>query len=101
MTRRAAPDLRRVARRVVWFKPPEETLRDPVLFLNHAMTWGTIEDLRIVRTHFSDDELREALRNAHPGIFDRRSWSYWHLVLGLGPAPALPARQLDARRLDG
>lgn len=95
MTRRIAPDLHRVARRVVWFKPPEETLRDPVLFLNHAMTWGTIEDLRVVRTHFTDDELREALRNAHPGIFDDRSWSYWHLVLRLGPAPALPARRLD------
>ena len=95
MTRRIAPDLHRVARRVVWFKPPEETLRDPVLFLNHAMTWGTIEDLRIVRTHFTDDELREALRRAHPGILDARSWSYWHLVLGLEPAPPLPVRRLE------
>lgn len=30
------PELLRVAKRMVWFKPPEETLRDPVLFLNHV-----------------------------------------------------------------
>jgi hypothetical protein len=85
----------RVAERVVWFQPPERTLRDPVLFLNHAMTWGTVEDLRVVRVHFTDDDLREALRAAHPGVFDPRSWSYWHLMLDLGPAPPLPRRRLE------
>ena len=94
MTARMADDLRRVAERVVWFQPPEETLRDPVLFLNHTMTWGTVEDLRVVRAHFTDDDLREALGRAHPGVFDVRSWSYWHLMLDLGPAPPLPRRRL-------
>ena len=95
MTPLLTPDLVRVAGRVVWFKEPQETLRDPVLFLNHAMTWGTVEDLRIVRAHFTDDDLRGALRNAHPGIFDARSWSYWHVMLDVGPAPALPVRRLE------
>lgn len=90
----STPDLHRVAERVVWFKEPQETLRDPVLFLNHVMTWGTVEDLRVVRAHFTDDDLRAALGNAYPGIFDARSWSYWHLMLDLGPAPALPVRKL-------
>lgn len=31
-------DLLGVARWMVWFKPPEETLADPVLFLSHVMT---------------------------------------------------------------
>ena len=87
-------ELRRVAKRVVWFKPPEHALRDPVLFLNHVMTWGTVEDILITRSHFDDDDFREALRQAHSGIFDARSWSYWHLMLGMDPAPPLPARQL-------
>lgn len=88
------PELLRVARRVVWFQPPEATLRDPVLFLNHAMTYGTIEELRTIRSHFGDHELRAALRNAHPGIFNGRSWSYWHLMLDLGPPPPLPRRRI-------
>ena len=34
----ARPELLRVAKRMVWCKPPEETLADPVLFLSYAMT---------------------------------------------------------------
>ena len=40
------PALLAVAARVVWFKPPAETLADPIHFLAHVMTWGTVEDLR-------------------------------------------------------
>ena len=85
--------LRRVAKRTVWFQPPAETLSDPVLFLCHVMTYGMPEDLKVVRASFSDDDLREALRHAHPGIFDPRSWSYWHLVLDMQPTPPLPTRR--------
>ena len=87
-------ELLRVAKRVVWFKPPEETLRDPVFFLNHVMTWGMIEDIRVARAHYDDDDFRNALRQAHPGVFDARSWAYWHVVLGMDPAPPLPERRL-------
>ena len=87
-------DLLRVAKRMVWFKPPAETLRDPVLFLNHVMTWGTVHDIRVARSCFDEADFRAALRQAHPGIFDARSWSYWHLMLGMDPAPPLPTRQL-------
>ncbi len=87
-------ELRAVARRVVWFKPPEETLRDTVFFLNHVMTFGDVDDVVTMRRHFDDETLREALRCACPGVFDARSWAYWHAVLCGGPAPALPARRL-------
>ena len=87
-------DLLRVARRVVWFKPPRETLRDGVLFLNHVMTWGTIDDIRVTRSHYSESDFRAALRHAHAGIFDARSWTYGHLVLHMGRVPRLPVRKL-------
>lgn len=87
-------DLRRVARRMVWFKSPVETLADPVLFLSHVMTCGTVDDLRVVRAHFTDDQLRQTLRTGLPGVFDARSWAYWHAVLGVDPVPPLPARRL-------
>lgn len=86
-------ELLQVAKRTVWFQPPEETLRDPVLFLCHVMTYGMPEDVKVVRSYFSDDDLREALRQAHPGIFDPRSWSYWHLMLSEQPTPPLPTRR--------
>ena len=87
-------ELLAVARRVVWFKPPEETLRDTTWFLNHAMTHGGVRDVLAVRQHFDDEALRHALRHAHPGVFDPRSWAYWHTVLGMTPVPALPTRNI-------
>lgn len=88
------PSLLAVARRVVWFEPPEVALAEPVRFLAYAMTYGTHEDMREVRRHVSDEELREALAKAPPGIIDGRSWAYWHLVVDRYPPPPLPRRQL-------
>ncbi len=81
-----------VARRLVWWKPPAEALADSERFLAQVMTFGTIDDLSVVRQRFTDDDLRAVLFHAPPGVFDPRSWAYWHLALGLGEAPALPRR---------
>jgi hypothetical protein len=70
------PELLRVARRVVWFKDPEETLADPVHFLAHLMTYGAIEDLQALQVAVGPDEFREVLDHAPPGVFDPRSWAY-------------------------
>ena len=88
-------ELLRVAKRMVWFKPAEEALADPVLFLSHAMTYGTVDDLRVVRTHFTDEQLRQVLRAGLPGVFDARSWAYWHAVLDVWPVSPLPTRRLQ------
>ena len=90
----ARGELLRVAKRMVWFKTPEEALAEPALFLSYAMTYGTIDDLRVVRAHYTDDQLRRALRSGLPGIFDGRSWAYWHARLGMEPVPDLPVRRL-------
>jgi hypothetical protein len=87
------PELERVARRLVWFEEPAKALADPVRLLAYAMTYGTHEDMRTLRRHLGDDDLREALDRAPAGIFDPRSWSYWHLVLDHWPPP-LPERIL-------
>ena len=89
------PDLQAVARRVVWFKDVETALADPVRFAAYAMTYGTHEDMQTLRAYLSDDDLREALANAPPGIFDGRSWAYWHLKLGQYPPPPMSARTFD------
>lgn len=38
-------DLLRVANRVVWFKQPEDAIKDVTLFLAHVMTYGTLTDI--------------------------------------------------------
>ena len=50
------PGLMEVARRVVWFKAPEEALADPVHFLAHVMTYGTAEDLHALEGIVGRDE---------------------------------------------
>jgi len=95
----ATPSLLAVARRVVWFKQPEEALADPVHFLAHVMTYGTAEDLQALNDSVGADALREVLRHPPPGVFDGRSWAYWHYRLGLTPpgqpVPPLPQRCFD------
>jgi hypothetical protein len=82
----------KVARRVVWFRQPEEALTDPIHFLAYVMTYGTIEDLIALQGLVGKDEFCEVLEKAPPGIFDARSWAYWNLKCGRQPAPELPIR---------
>ena len=87
-----APDLIALARRIVWFEPPEQALADRHRFLAYLMTYGTVEDVIVGRRHFSEDDFRRALQRAPPGIFDARSWTYWHLMAGRTPPPPMPRR---------
>jgi hypothetical protein len=87
-------DLAAVARRMVCYEPPEQVLRDPVLFLAHVMTYGTIPDVIAAEKYFSADDFRQALEAAPPGVFDKRSWAYWNTVFGRVPVPPMPKRKV-------
>lgn len=88
------PRLRELAAKVVWWKRPEEALADQRLFLAQAMTYGNWEDMELVRSTYGTDALRALLQDAPPGVFDPRSWSYWHARFGITPVPPLPRRHL-------
>jgi len=88
------PELHALARRVVWFKSPSEAIAMPVHFIAHVLTYGTHEDVSVLRRFVPDDDLREALARAARGVFDDRSWAYWHLKLGRYPPPPLPSRMV-------
>jgi hypothetical protein len=78
-----------------WFGSSRlNALADPVLFLVHVMTYGTIEEIAIVRRYVDLDDFREALDHAPPGIMDERSWAYWNAVTGRYPAPPMPRRMI-------
>jgi hypothetical protein len=87
-------DLLAVAPRVIWFEPPEQALADPIRFLAYLMTYGTLEEIAVVRRYLDLDDFRQALDHAPPGIIDERSWAYWNVVFGRYPAPPLPRRSI-------
>jgi hypothetical protein len=87
----ATPELLRLAARLVWFKAAEAALRDPAHLVAHVLTYGTQDDVRTLRSHLSDSQLRAALECAPAGVFDPRSWAYWNLMLDR-PATPLPER---------
>lgn len=89
------PELEEVARRCVWFKEPAETLRYPEQFIAYVMTYGQRDDARVLERYLSRDELAQALRLAPPGIFDARSWVFWHLRTGELSPPPLPQRVIS------
>ncbi len=91
-------DLLEVAPNVIWFEPPERALADPIRFLAYLMTYGTIEDVAVVRRYLSLDDFREALEQAPPGIIDARSWAYWNIMTGRYPVPPLPQRRIPDSR---
>lgn len=55
--------------------------------------YATFEDMQVLVRYMPDDDLREALKNAPPGIIDARSLAYWYLILDVEPVPSLPVRR--------
>ena len=88
------PETRAVARRIVWFESPVRALSDPNRFMAYAMASATHEDMNVLRRHVSDEDFRETLDRAPPGVIDARSWAYWNAKLGRYPPPRAPRRTL-------
>ncbi|HTT84464.1 MAG TPA: hypothetical protein VMF67_13365 [Rhizomicrobium sp.] len=85
-------ETRNLAQRLVWFEPAETALADPIRFLAYAFARATHEEMKLLRRYVDEEDLREALDRAPPGIIDPRSWSYWNLRLGRYPPPPLRER---------
>ncbi len=45
----------------------------------YVLTYGTYEDVTVLRKYLSDEEFVEAIDHAPPGIYDPRSGAYWNL----------------------
>jgi hypothetical protein len=86
------PETAALSCRIIWFEEPQDALSDPVRFLAYAFARATHEDMKLLRSFLSDDDLREALDHAPPGIIEPRSWAYWNSKLGRYPAPPMPTR---------
>ena len=85
-----------LASKYVWWQPPPQTLAAPVLLVAQIMTLGVLEDVQWLLGRVSRDALRRILRGPPVGIFNERSWRFWHLQLGVAPIPPLPVRPVPA-----
>jgi hypothetical protein len=86
--------LRSLAQELVWWQTPEQALADCPRFLAQVMTLGHWDDVQTVRAAFGDEAFRQVLACPPPGVFDERSWAYWHWVFKQLPVPPLPSRRL-------
>jgi hypothetical protein len=93
----ATPEFLRAARRIIWFKAPEEALKNPIELMAYAMKHSTDADMELLLSHVGMDGLAEAVDHAPPGIIDPRSWAYWNAKIGRYPTPPMPQRTFDAR----
>ena len=59
----ATPEFLRAAKRIIWFKPPEEALASPIELLAYAMKASTDEDMALLLEHIGPDGLVEAIDN--------------------------------------
>lgn len=87
------PALIPVARRVFWWGSPEEWLDDAVRFAAQVMTFGDWNDTALTWKLLGDSLFRHVLQHPPPGVFDIKSWNYWHHRYQM-PVPPLPKREL-------
>ncbi|MBF0397898.1 MAG: hypothetical protein HQK78_14050 [Desulfobacterales bacterium] len=86
-----------MAEKYVWWKAPQSVLKDISYFLAQVMTIGALEDVAWIVTYFGKEKLREVLKNPPVGVFNGRSWYFWHYWLGLAmkedEIPSIPKRE--------
>ena len=88
-------EMRKAIEKCVWFEAPETAIEDTPRLVAYILTHGMPEDVKALRQQLSDDEIKQALDEAPPGIYDPRSWAYWNLMVGRFEPPELPKRTFD------
>jgi len=75
-------ELLRLARKVVWYDKPEQTMADLKTFLSHLMVNGSSADVAVVERTYPAEEFRRVLENAPAGVFTREAGQKWHEQFG-------------------
>jgi len=97
MSQHAQDLLKSLAKKYIWWKTPEEAVSMPGRVIAQVMNIGDYADVQMLVSTVGNEVLREVIRDAEPGQFNERSWTYWHYRLGLSDidqVPALPTRRV-------
>jgi len=81
----------------IGYTDPARLLANPDLFLCQVMARGSLEDIITVQQTFSRIDFEKAYAHAPPGLFTKRAWAYWDLMLDQTNRP-LPERFPGANR---
>lgn len=74
--------------RLIWWKTDQNVSTERMIA--QVMVFGTWEDILEAIRRFGADAFDKVLDNPPKGLFDAKSWCYWHKRLGRIPAPPLP-----------
>ncbi len=92
-------ELKRFAKRYIWWEAPEVAVELPQRVVARVMNIGDYDDVLKLAELAGDDYLRKVLTHAEIGQFNPRSWHYWHYRLGLASnpddVPPMPTRRLE------
>lgn len=80
-----------VASRLFWWTTPAEALRDKQRFIAQVMTYGDLDDTKMLLSSFSKEELINTLDTPPYGVFNPPAWYFWHIRLNVS-LKALPKR---------
>jgi hypothetical protein len=93
-----APELKSellaVGAKVFWWGRAEEALTNLPRFVAQVMTYGDWEDVSLTLRVLGEEVFATVLDTPPPGVFDEKSWNYWHLWFGRISVPPLPVRKL-------
>jgi hypothetical protein len=97
----AARDLLRPFSVYIWWETVDETLEHPLFLIAQVMARGTYLDFTRLEAMFSRAVFVHVLEHAQAGMFNVRTWHFWHYRLGLATheldIPALPTRNLPTK----
>lgn len=83
------------AKKYIWFQKPEEAVKYPRRVIAQVMNFGEYDDVLSLSELVGDDALKDVIKNAEAGWFNKQSWNFWHYKLGLAEidqVPPLPKR---------
>lgn len=92
--------LKEIARHVNWYTDADRVLADVNLFLCQVMARGSTADIVTVQRTYTQEDFRKAYLAAPPGLFSRRAWAYWGLMLLGHTQQPMPERFPGANRFD-
>jgi len=99
---KGSEELARLAKRYIWWKTVAQAMENPEQIVAQVMNMGEWDDVCRLVDLIGDEGLCRVIKHAEIGMFNERSWHYWHYRLGLakvGCVPALPARKLRHDRI--
>ena len=86
-----------MARRYVWYTPPEQVIDDDMrLLIASAMERGSWQDVHALLEHVGEQAFIDVLHDHPPGAISAKSLAFWHVRLGLDGDPPEPrVRRFD------